>query len=89
MHKFKILYYQKPNSWYVNGGKLIVTENQCIVKYLFLTIAKFQIDKTAASKIPSSASLFGQGIRLNDGVKGIDVYLTAKTTNVVYDLLNP
>ncbi len=88
MQKYNILYYQKPNSWYTNGGKLIVTENHCIVKYLFLAIAKFQINKTVVSKIPPSASLFGQGIRLNDGVKTIDVYLTAKTTDIVYDLLN-
>ena len=36
MKKFKIAYYQKSGSmWFTNGGKLIVTENEYIVKYLF------------------------------------------------------
>ena len=49
MEKFKISHYQKSGSmWFTNGGKLIVTANEYIVKYLFQTVARFEIDKTIA-----------------------------------------
>ena len=55
MEKFKIAHYQKSGSmWFTNGGKLIITENEYIVKYLFQTVARFEIDKTLASRISAN-----------------------------------
>ena len=42
MEKFKIAHYQKSGSmWFTNGGKLIITENEYIVKYLFQTVTNY------------------------------------------------
>ena len=74
MQKFKIAHYQKSGSmWFTNGGKLIVAENEYIVKYLFQTVARFEIDKTVASRCSDVVPL-SRGFRLSDGVKEIDLY---------------
>lgn len=66
MEKFKISHYQKSGSmWLTNGGKLIVTANEYIVKYLFQTVARFEIDKTIALRVP--ATPINKGVRLTDG----------------------
>ena len=86
MEKFKIAHYQKSGSmWFINGGKLIITENEYIVKYLFQTVAIFEIDKTLASRI--SANPINKGVRLTDGNKEIDLYFFKKTLEKIYKML--
>ena len=86
MKKFKVAHYQKSGSmWFTNGGKLIITENEYIVKYLFQTVARFEIDKTTASHVP--ANPINKGIRLTDGVKEIDLYFFKKTADKLYKTL--
>ena len=88
MEKFKIAHYQKSGSmWFTNGGKLIVAENEYIVKYLFQTVARFEIDKTIASRC-SDVVLLSRGIRLSDGVKTIDLYFFNKTAEELYKIFN-
>ena len=86
MEKFKITHYQKSGSmWFTNGGKFIITENEYIVKYLFQTVVRFEIDKTKASCIP--ANPINKGIRLTDGVKEIDLYFFKKTADKLCKIL--
>ena len=67
-----------------NGGTLIITENEYIIKYLFFTVARYEINKTHTSKI----SFVSKGINLNDGEKQINLYFFSKTADKVYQLLN-
>jgi hypothetical protein len=67
-----------------NGGTLIITENEYIIKYLFFSVARYEINKTLASKI----SFVSKGINLNDGEKQINLYFFSKTADKVYQLLN-
>ena len=86
MEKFKIAHYQKSGSmWFTNGGKLIITENEYIVKYLFQTVARFDIDKTIAFRIPANQK--NKGVRLTDGYKDIDLYFFKKTLEKIYKML--
>ena len=85
MKKFKIISYHKRNALMpTNGGTLIITECEYIIKYLFFTVARYEINKTVASKI----SFISKGINLNDGEKQIDLYFFSKTAQKVYELLN-
>ena len=87
MEKFKIAHYQKSGSmWFTNGGKLIVTENEYIVKYFFQTVARFEIDKTIATHISATVPL-SKGICLSDGVSEIDLYFLKKTAEKLYKFL--
>ena len=84
METYKITHYQKSGSmWFTNGGKLIITEREYIVKYLFQTVAKFEIDKTVASRL--SANPINVGISLTDGINSIDLYFFKKTAEKLYD----
>ena len=84
MKSFKIAHYQKAGSmWFTNGGKLIITESEYIVRYLFQTVAKFEIDKTIASRL--SANPINIGLSLNDGLKSIDLYFFKKTADKLYE----
>ena len=88
MEKFKIAHYQKSGSMcFTNGGKLIFTENEYIVKYLFQTVSRFEIDKTVASRCSDVVPL-SRGIRLSDGVKEIDLYFFNKTAEKLYKIFN-
>ena len=88
MEKFKIVHYHKSGSMLpTNGGKFIVTENEYIVKYLFQTVARFEIDKTLASRCSDVVPL-SQGICLSDGVKEIDLYFFNKTAEKLYKIFN-
>ena len=85
MKKFKVTSYHKDNALTpTNGGTLIITENEYIIKYLFFTVARYEINKTLASKI----SFVSKGINLNDGEKQINLYFFSKTADKVYQLLN-
>ena len=85
MKKFKVISYHKYNALTpTNGGTLIITENEYIIKYLFFTVARYEINKTLASKI----SFVSKGINLNDGEKQIDLYFFSKTADKVYQFLN-
>ena len=85
MKKFKVISYHKKNAFMpTNGGTLIITDNEYIIKYLFLTVARYDINNTVASKI----SFISKGINLNDGKKEINLYFFSKTAQRVYELLN-
>ena len=85
MKKFMAIGYRKGNALIgTNGGTLIITDREYIVKYLFFTVARYEINKTVASKI----SFVSKGINLNDGEKEIDIYFFSKTAQKVYELLN-
>ncbi len=87
MGKYKATYYKKLGSiWFVSGGKLIITENEYIIKYFFKTVARFEIDKTIVTRIPRD--VLYKGIYLWDGVKGIELYFFSKTVNKLYKILN-
>ena len=78
MMKYTIAHYQKSNSmWMTNGGKLIVTDNEYIVKYLFQTVVRFKAPKTLIS--PISNTMLYSGFRFDDGEKSIDLYFFPKT----------
>ena len=86
MEIYKIAHYQKSGSmWFMNGGKLIITEREYIVKYLFQTVAKFEIDKTVAWRL--SANPINVRIFLSDGVKSINLYFFKKTADKLYEKL--
>lgn len=85
-YKYKIVRYHRSGSLFsTNGGKLIVTEKEYVVKYLFLTVARFEIDKTLASRIPTH--LLSKGICLDDGKKDIDLYFSGRTADKLYQML--
>ena len=50
-----------------NGGRLIITESEYIIKYLFFIVARYEINKTLTTKI----SFVSKGVNLNDGEKRI------------------
>ncbi len=85
MHKYRISCYQKSNSvWFTNGGRLIVTDDEYIVKYLFQTVARFDAHKTTVSEI--SSILHNKGLRLDNGDAYIDLYFFPKTAEKLYEL---
>lgn len=88
MEKIKVTHYQKSGSiWYTDGGKLIITEKEYIVKYLFHTVARFEIEKTIATQIPTSIQL-NMGIQLCDGTKEIDLYFFKKNAEKLYKIID-
>ena len=84
MEKFRIAHYQK-SLWYTNGGKLIVTDEEYIVKYLFHTVARFQKDKTLAERIPDM--MLSKGLLLTDGKQSIRLYFFPKEAERLYETL--
>ena len=87
MESYKIIHYHKSGSMFpTNGGKLIITEKEYIVKYLFQTVARFEIDKTVVSRL--SGNPINIGISLTDGVKDIDLYFFKKTAEKLYKRFN-
>ena len=84
VEKFRIAYYQK-SLWYTNGGTLIVTDEEYIVKYLFHTVARFRKDKTLAEQIPDM--MFSKGLLLTDGNQSIRLYFFPKEAERIYKML--
>lgn len=85
MKEFKIVHYKKGGSmWFVNGGKLIITENKFTVKCLFRTVLSFDVDKTTVSRL--SDDFIYRGIRLSDGAKEINIYFFKKAADKLYEI---
>lgn len=84
MKKYRIAHYYK-SFWYTNGGKLIITDEEYIVKYLFHTVARFQKDKTLAEHIPNM--MFSKGLLLTDGKQSIRLYFFPTEAEQIYKLL--
>lgn len=85
MEKFRIRFYKKSNSdWFVNGGKLFITENEYIIKVFFKTVAKYKIEKTLVSRV---ADFYSSGIRLADNEKSMELYFFPKTADKIYNFL--
>ena len=56
--KFSVAHYKKADSdWLVNGGKLIVTDSEYVLKCFLKTVARFEADKTKLCKIPDNMLL--------------------------------
>lgn len=86
MEKYKLSSYHKSGSlWGTSGGWLIITEQEYVIKYLFLTVATFEADKTLVAKL--SSWLSGVGVSLDDGEKSIDLYLLPRTAKNLYQRL--
>lgn len=82
--KYRIAHYYK-SFWYTNGGTLIVTDEEYVVKYLFHTVAQFQKDKTLAERIPDM--MLSKGFLLTDGNQSIRLYFFPKEAEQIYKLL--
>lgn len=82
--KYRIAHYYK-SFWYTNGGKLIITDEEYIVKYLFHTVARFQKDKTLAERIPDM--VLSKGLLLTDGNQSIRLYFFPKEAERIYKML--
>ena len=45
--KFSVAHYKKDDTdWFVNGGKLIVSDSEYVLKCFFKTVASFEAHKT-------------------------------------------
>lgn len=84
MEKFRIAYYQK-SLWYTNGGKLIVTDEEYVVKYLFQTVIRLKKENTLAERIPDM--MFSKGLLLTDGHQSIRLYFFPKEAEQIYKML--
>ena len=85
--KFIVAHYKKANSdWLVNGGKLIVTDREYILKCFLKTLARFEADKVLIKKIPDNISY--KGISVSDGKKEYYLYFFSGTANDLYQMLN-
>ena len=82
--KYRIAHYYK-SFWYTNGGTLIVTDEEYVVKYLFHTVARFQKDKTLAERISDMA--LSKGLLLTDGKQSIRLYFFPKEAERLYETL--
>ena len=71
--------------WYTNGGTLIVTDEEYVVKYLFHTVVRFQKDKTLAERIPDM--MLSKGLLLTDGNQSIRMYFFPKEAEWLYETL--
>ena len=90
MGKYSLAYYQEKDSyWFVNGGRLFITDKEYIVKYTFKTVVRFDIDKTVKSALPPNPIY--KGIRLTcygDSIDSIDLYFFKKTADKLYKKFN-
>ena len=82
--KYRIAHYYK-SFWYTNGGTLIVTDEEYIVKYLFHTVVRFHKNKTLAEHI--SDMMFSKGLLLTDGNQSIRLYFFPKEAEWLYETL--
>ncbi len=84
--KFSVAHYKKTDSdWLVNGGKLIVTDSEYVLKCFLKTVARFETHKTKFCKIPDNT--FYKGVSISDGEKSYELYFFSKTANEVYHIL--
>ena len=84
--KFSVAHYKKADSdWLVNGGKLIVTDSEYVLKCFLKTVARFEADKTKFRKIPDN-TLY-KGISISDGERSYELYFFSKTANELCQLL--
>ena len=81
--KFSVAHYKKADSdWLVNGGKLIVTDSEYVLKCFLKTVARFEADKTKLCKIPDN--MLYKGISISDGEQSYELYFFSKTANEIY-----
>ena len=84
--KFSVAHYKKADSdWLVNGGKLIVTDSEYVLKCFLNTVARFEAHKTKLCKIPDNMSY--KGISISDGEQSYELYFFSKTASEVYRIL--
>lgn len=85
MKKFTIAHFKKANSnWFANGGRLLVTDDEWIVKYFFREIGRFRRCDAKVEKIPPVSCY--QGIRISDDAGALELYFFSKTAERVYSL---
>ena len=84
--KFSVAHYKKDDTdWFVNGGKLIVSDSEYVLKCFFKTVASFEAHKTKFCRIPDNT--FCKGVSISDGEKSYELYFFSKTANEVYRIL--
>lgn len=80
---YHIAHYRKANSdWFINGGKLIVTESEYIIKGLFKEVARFSIDNAVISRVPNI--MFYKGVNISNDSYSYDLYLFPKTADKLF-----
>lgn len=88
MVKYSVVHYKESKSdWWINGCKLIVFENECVLKRFFKIVAEFAIDDAlVVRKIPDQ--MFCKGINISNGNTSYDLLLYPKTAMQVYHMFN-
>ena len=81
--KYRVAHYQKEGSdWYINGGSLILTDFEYVLKNFFKTVVKFEKDNTVISRIPDY--MMYKGINMSDGKQSYNLYFFEKNAVDVY-----
>ena len=85
--KFTIAHLKKADSkWFANGGRLVVTDDELIVKYFFKEIGRFS---RGSAKVEKIRPAFGyQGVKISDNTAALELYFFPKTADSVYALFN-
>ena len=84
--KFSVAHYKKDDTdWFVNGGKLIVSDSEYVLKWFFKTVARFETHKTKLCKIPNNTFYIGGSI--SDGEESYELYFFSKTANELCRIL--
>ncbi len=86
--KYSVAHYKKSNSdrW-INGCKLIIFENKCILKCFLKTVAEITIDESFVVRRISD-QMFCKGINISDSNTSYDLLLYPKTAVQLYRLFN-
>ena len=83
MNKYPIAHYKRSASdWLINGGRLIITENECIVKNFFKEVVRFNLSSLRVKRIPDE--LFYKGLNFSDRYHNYNLYFYPKTANKLY-----
>ena len=87
MTKYKVAHYRKDGSnWFVNGGRLLVTERGFSLRNFFRTVAKFEKDMTTVRKVEDLNPY--KGLRFSDGVQSFTIYFFPKVADELCQKLN-
>ena len=81
MKKFKVTSYHKSNALMpTNGGTLFITENEYIIKYLFITVARYKIKNTTVSGTTTSIEIETEfPVYITCGDKTLEITFTGGT----------
>ncbi len=87
MIKFTVSHYRKDGSnWFLNGGKLLVTEQGFSLRYFFHTVARFEKNRTTVRKVEDLNQF--KGFCFFDDVQSFTLYFLSKTADELCQTLN-